>query len=531
MRVALAQINPTVGDIDANAELVSEAISRARGAGADLVVLPELALTGYPPQDLLLKEHFVRDNLDALARVAASCTGTAVVGFVDVGADGRLYNAAAVCREGRVTDVYHKQHLPNYGVFDESRYFSPGSSTLVIDVGGTQVAVTICEDIWVPGPILAAAAAGADVVVNLSASPFHAGKGAAREEMLQGRAREASVWLGYVNLAGGQDEILFDGRSLVVSPCGEVLARAVGFEADLLVFDTHGDARPMEPLTDGQEEVYSALVCGVRDYVRKNGFTDVVIGLSGGIDSALAACVAVDALGSEHVHGVMMPGRYSSPGSVDDARSLAEALSIDVRSLSIEEGFSAYLTTLEDTFAGCDVGLAEENLQARVRGTLLMALSNTFGWLVLATGNKSELSVGYSTLYGDMVGGFSPLKDVLKTRVYELARWRNSIGESPVIPEASIAKPPSAELRPDQTDQDSLPPYDVLDAVLERYVELDQSRGEIVAAGFDAAIVERIIAMTDAAEHKRRQGALGTKITPKAFGRDRRMPVTNRYRG
>lgn len=535
MRVALAQLNPTVGDIGGNAALVIASAADAEARDADLVVFPELVLTGYPPEDLVLKEHFVRDARRALDHVAASVRVPCLIGFVDEDEHGHIYNAAALCRSGAVEGVYRKQHLPNYGVFDERRHFTPGSQAFGFEVDGVAIAVTICEDVWVPGPVAGAAESGARIVVNLSASPFHAGKGASRERMLAERARENGVWLTYANLVGGQDELVFDGRSVAISPSGAVVARAAGFAPELLVTDVGPGADPevpeaVEPLELDEPEVYRALVTGLGDYVRKNGFTDVVIGLSGGIDSALCACVAHDALGADRVHGVMMPGRYSSPGSVDDARALAGALGIDLLTLPIEPAFTAFTETLSDAFAGLEPDVTEENLQARVRGTLLMALSNKFGWLVLATGNKSESSVGYSTLYGDMVGGFAPLKDVLKTRVYELARWRNTVGE-PVIPESSIVKPPSAELRPGQTDQDSLPPYEVLDAVLERYVELDQSADDIASSGFDAETVERIVRMTDAAEYKRRQAAPGVKITPKAFGRDRRMPLTNRYRG
>ena len=536
MRVALAQLNPTVGDIEGNAALVIAAAADADSSGAELVVFPELVLTGYPPEDLVLKDHFVRDARKVLDEVATAVKVPCLVGFVDEDDQGRIYNAAALCRGGAVEAVYRKRHLPNYGVFDERRYFTPGTQALSFDLGGVTVAVTICEDVWVPGPVADAAERGAQVVVNLSASPFHAGKGESRERMLMARASDNGVWLAYANLVGGQDELVFDGRSVAISPAGAVVARAGSFAPELLVADIGPGAdadeqAAIEPLELDEPEVYRALVTGLGDYVRKNGFTDVVVGLSGGIDSALCACVASDALGPGHVHGVMMPGRYSSHGSVEDARALAVALGIDLLTLPIEPAFSAFTLTLADVFVGYDTDLTEENLQARVRGTLLMALSNKFGWLVLATGNKSESSVGYSTLYGDMVGGFAPLKDVLKTRVYELARWRNTVAGSPVIPEASIMKPPSAELRPDQTDQDSLPPYDVLDAVLERYVELDESAEEIVASGFDADTVERIVRLTDAAEYKRRQAAPGVKITPKAFGRDRRMPVTNRYQG
>ncbi|MBE0416911.1 MAG: NAD+ synthase [Coriobacteriia bacterium] len=533
MRIALAQIDTVVGDITGNTGRVLEALAEGERARADLIVVPELALTGYPPEDLLAKAHFIEDNLDALEHVAASCTSVAaLVGFVDR-SDGVLHNAAAFCREGKVAHVYRKRLLPNYGVFDEERYFEPGQTALLADLGGLAVAPTICEDIWMPGVAAEAAGAGAALVVNISASPFHIGKGADREAMLRARAADNGVWLAYCNLVGGQDELVFDGRSVVISPAGEVVARAASFAEDLVVADIPPAAEAPAPhlaaMPGGPEEIYGALCLGLGDYVRKNGFSDVVIGLSGGIDSALVAAVAVDALGPDCVRGVTMPSRYSSAGSVEDSRALASNLGIDFIELPIEPPFSAMLDTLEPLFEGLTTDVTEENLQARVRGTLLMALSNKFGWLVLATGNKSELSVGYSTLYGDMVGGFAPLKDVFKTRVCELARWCNRNGE--VIPRSTLEKPPSAELRPDQTDQDTLPPYDVLDAILAAYVEGDLSREQIVEQGHDVSTVEHVCRMVDASEYKRRQGPLGIRVTPKAFGKDRRMPVTNRYRG
>jgi len=535
MRVALAQINPTVGDIQGNTMLALRAIARAGEQGAGLTLLPELCLTGYPPEDLLLKEHFIEDNLMALEQVAAACGHIALVGFVDR-VDDRIYNAVAVCGNNRVLQIHHKRELPNYGVFDERRYFTPGEMLGLTELGGSMLAPTICEDIWVPDHAREAAEAGAQVLLNISASPFHAGKGAEREAMLVERARDNNMWLAYCNLVGGQDELVFDGRSVVISPSGEVVARGAAFAEDLVIADFTpgaklGASADLAPVVDGAEEMYGALVSGLGDYVRKNGFSDVVLGLSGGIDSALTAALAVDALGAANVHGVMMPSRYSSAGSIDDSVALAEALGIEVRELSVEPAFEALLATLWPSFEGREPDVAEENLQARVRGTLLMALSNKFGWLTLATGNKSELSVGYSTLYGDMVGGFAPLKDVFKTRVYELAAWRNEQPGGPVIPQAIIEKAPSAELRPDQRDADSLPPYPVLDAILRHYVEKDDSRDDIVKMGFPAAIVDRVIHLTETAEYKRRQGPMGVKITPKAFGKDRRMPVTNRYGG
>jgi NAD+ synthase (glutamine-hydrolysing) len=533
MRVALAQIDVVVGDITGNAERVLAALAEGERVAADLVIAPELTLTGYPPEDLLAKTHFIEENLDALERIASACTSTsALIGFVER-SDGVLHNAAALCREGRIARVYRKRLLPNYGVFDEERYFEPGQGVLVAEIEGLAVSPTICEDIWMPGIAAEVAGAGASLLVNISASPFHAGKGVDREAMLRVRAADNGVWLAYCNLVGGQDELVFDGRSALISPAGEVVARAASFAEDFIVADIPPAGAPLElrvePMPSGAEEIYGALCLGLGDYVRKNGFTDVVIGLSGGIDSALTAAVAADALGPDRVHGVTMPSRYSSAGSVEDSHALAANLGIECIELPIEGPFSAMLDTLQPLFEGRPADVTEENLQARVRGTLLMALSNKFGWLVLATGNKSELSVGYSTLYGDMVGGFAPLKDVFKTRVYELARWRNRHGE--IIPRSTVDKPPSAELRPDQTDQDTLPPYDVLDAILAAYVEEDLSRERIAAQGHDEQTVQRVCRMVDASEYKRRQGPLGIRVTPKAFGKDRRMPVTNRYRG
>ncbi len=530
-RIALAQIDATVGDLSGNAAFIAAAARAARLKRADILLTPELALTGYPPEDLLGRAQFIRDARTRLDALAFECEGLiVVVGFVD-SVDGSLFNAAAVMYDGAVQAVYHKRRLPNYGVFDEERYFEPGDAPMLLEVDGVTCALTICEDIWVPELVAEAAALGASIVLNISASPFHAGKGSDREEMLRERASASGVHVVYCNLVGGQDELVFDGRSVVIDAQGRVMARAGAFTSDLLFAEVPAAPSEVreEPIEGGPAEVWDALSLGLSDYFRKNGFTDAVIGLSGGIDSALTATLAVDALGAEHVHGVMLPSRYSSQGSLDDAAALAANLGIESRVLSIEEGFSALLSTLQSSFEGCEPGVTEENLQARVRGTLLMALSNKFGWIVLATGNKSELSVGYSTLYGDMVGGFAPIKDVFKTHVYELARWRNR--RDAVIPVASIEKPPSAELRPGQADTDSLPDYDVLDRILEAYVVRDLSVDEIVACGEDRATVERITRMVDAAEYKRRQGPLGIRVTPKSFGKDRRMPVTNRYRG
>ena len=532
MRIALAQINATVGDLDGNLERCLAAVETARVAGAELVVLPELALTGYPPEDLLGKPHFLEGaarNLEAFGRRAAI---PAVVGCA-AGTVGALSNVAALARSGHVERVYRKRELPNYGVFDEERYFEAGERDEIVDLGGVPSALTVCEDVWVPATVERLSAAGVRLVVNISASPFHTGKGGDREAMLRDRARTAGAWLAYCNLVGGQDELVFDGRSVVIAPDGTVVARGASFGEDLVVADIDPDGTvgsgSAAPLVSGEEEVYRALVVGLGDYARKNGFTDVTLGLSGGLDSALVAAVAADALGAGHVHGVLMPGPYSSEGSLTDARALAANLGIDAIEIPITGTVESFADTLAPVFGDLPPDVTEENLQARVRGTVLMALSNKFGWLVLATGNKSEISVGYATLYGDMVGGFAPIRDVFKTRAYALARWRNAAG--PAIPEATLLKPPSAELRPDQTDQDSLPPYEVLDAILAGYVEQDRSIADLVAAGHDEATVRAVVRMVDRAEYKRRQGPPGTRVTPKAFGRDRRMPITNGFGG
>jgi len=533
MRIALAQVNMTVGDLEGNFERCLGAVERARTHGADLVLLPELALTGYPPEDLLAKEHFVTAAERALAEFARSATVPAVIGLVTRDPAG-LRNTAALVAEGAVRRLYHKRELPNYGVFDEERYFEPGTDDAIVEHAGVPIALTVCEDVWVSGTTSRLADRGARLVLNISASPFHTGKGREREAMLQARARDDGVWLAYCNLVGGQDELVFDGRSVMIAPDGTVVARGASFDEDLVLADidvmSASGGGVVAPMLDGTAEVYRALTLGLGDYVRKNGFTDVVLGLSGGLDSALVATIASDALGPERVHGVLMPGPHSSEGSLTDARELAANLGIGALELPITDAYEALLGTLSPVFGDATPDVTEENLQARVRGTLLMALSNKFGWLVLATGNKSELSVGYSTLYGDMVGGFSPIKDVFKTAAYDLARWRNA-ERGPAIPEASITKAPSAELRPDQTDQDSLPPYDVLDAILAGYVEQDRSADELIAAGHDEAVVREVVRMVDRAEYKRRQAATGTRVTPKAFGRDRRMPITNRFGG
>ena len=540
VRIALAQINPTVGDLEGNRRLIERAVGEARGAGADLVALPELAVTGYPPEDLVLRGSFVADNLRTLEDLAPAVTGiTAVVGVVDRDG-GRIFNAAAVIAGGRVEAVYHKHLLPNYGVFDEKRYFTPGDGIVIARVAGVPFGVTICEDLWSPdGPHAASAAAGAALIVNINGSPYHMGKGRERQRLVASRARENRVPFAYVNMVGGQDELVFDGQSCAVSAAGELVARAPQFTEDLLVFDLAPgpDAGgPVAPELGPAEEVYAALVLGVRDYRTKNGFHGACLGLSGGIDSSLTAAVAADALGASNVLGVLMPSEYTARESLTGAEQLAEALGMPTVTLPIHDAYEVMLKTLDPVFAGTnassspggDPGLAEENLQSRIRGNLLMAISNKTGRLVLSTGNKSEMSTGYATLYGDMAGGFAVLKDVPKTLVYEVSRWRNRDGE--VIPQAVIDRPPTAELRAGQLDSDSLPPYEVLDPILQAYIEEDRSPEEIVAGGFPGDVVQRVIEMVDRAEYKRRQAPPGVKITRRAFGRDRRPPITNRYR-
>ncbi len=546
VRVAGAQLNLTVGDLVGNEAVIAAAMDWAEGEGADILLLPELAVTGYPPEDLILRSDFVTAGMEVVDRLAARSGETmVVVGFVDRfggehaastdASDRTVANAAAVLHRGRVAGVYRKIHLPNYGVFDEDRYFAVGDDPArTWDVAGTTVGVSICEDIWLAdGPPLAQAGAGARMLLNINASPFHKGKAAEREEMIVDRARAAQAPVVYLNLVGGQDELVFDGCSLVVAADGTVLHRSPQFEEDRFVVDVPLPGEPVSPgrltpLLDPVEEVYRALQTGLGDYVRKNGFERVVIGLSGGIDSALTAVIAADALGPDGVWGVAMPSRFSSSHSIDDARALAENLGIQFDLLPMDGVFEALVDALAPVFAGSEFGTAEENLQARARGTMLMGISNKFGPMVVATGNKSEMAVGYATLYGDMVGGYAVLKDVFKTLVYDLSRWRNKKRE--VIPQSTIDKPPSAELRPGQKDSDSLPPYEVLDAVLALYVESDAGVDEIVAAGFDPALVARVAALVDRNEYKRRQAAPGVKITVKAFGKDRRLPTTNRYR-
>ena len=573
MRLALAQINTVVGDLDGNRDLIRSRLDEARTGGADLVLFPELAVTGYPPEDLLLRSGFVRAAARSLEQIAAQARGVvALVGFPYFDTD--LYNACAVCADGEVKAVYRKRFLPNYGVFDEDRYFAPGRDLVLLEIGETLVGLTICEDMWQPGPPATdLALAGAELLVNISASPFHVGKEVEREEMLVTRARDNSCFVAFCNAVGGQDELIFDGHSCVLDDEGEVVARAVGFDETLLLVDVEatavigrrlrdvrrralarerettppvqvvrvGDAgvaangahvRPaLVPFEPELEQMRLALELGLHDYVVKNGFSDVVISVSGGIDSAVTAALTAEALGSNRLHCVSMPSRYSSEGTQTDARRLAESLGSDFREISIEPLFEAYMDALREQFAGKPADLTEENLQARIRSTLLMALSNKFGWLVVATGNKSELSVGYSTLYGDLAGGFALIKDVFKTDVFRLARHLNARAGRELIPESIIERAPSAELRPHQLDEDSLPPYSELDKVLEAYVELDRSREELSSDGFDPDLVERAVALIDRAEYKRRQAPPGVRLRPKAFGRDRRTPITNRWRG
>jgi NAD+ synthase (glutamine-hydrolysing) len=571
MRLALAQINTTVGDLEGNRERILRGVEEAKAAQADLVLFPELAVTGYPPEDLLLRPGFIRAAEESLRELARDARGiTALVGFPHFDRD--LFNACAVCTDGEVKAIYRKRFLPNYGVFDEDRYFAPARDLLLLQHGETLIGPTICEDLWQPGPPATdLALAGAQLLTNISASPFHLCRDREREEMFATRARDNACFIAFCNAVGGQDELIFDGHSLVLDEDGQVLARAPGFEETLLVVDVDpadavgrrlrdvrrralarerdtlpeaavvhvgapkGTPDPIEPeiapRLEELEQMRLALELGLRDYVDKNGFSDVVIGVSGGIDSAVTAALAAEALGPERVHCVSMPSRYSADETRSDAKRLAESLGTDFRELPIHDVVNATDAVLAESFAGRESDLTEENLQARIRGVLLMALSNKFGWLVVATGNKSELSVGYATLYGDMAGGFALLKDVFKTDVFRLARHLNAKAGKQLIPATIIERAPSAELREQQLDEDSLPPYPALDRVLEAYVEQDRSREELSHDGFDPDVVERALALIDRAEYKRRQAPPGVRLTPKAFGRDRRTPITNRWRG
>jgi NAD+ synthase (glutamine-hydrolysing) len=576
LRIALAQINPTVGDFPGNVAKIIDYIKKAESAGADVVALPELAITGYPPEDLLLKSQFIDDNLKALKTVRRNVGDiTAIVGFVDRKDD--IYNAAAVIYKRKLIDVYHKMYLPNYGVFDEFRYFQVGTRTPIYKVAGTWIGVNICEDIWYPeGPARIQSLAGAEVIIDINASPYHVGKGRFRENMLSTRASDTITIVAYLNTVGGQDELVFDGQSIIVDQDGKIISRGKQFEEDMIVADLdlesimmrrlHAPRRrqkivklgkeavekilipvgkpsgkkkgrpPVHPaakvsaVLEPFEEVYTALVLGTSEYVRKNGFKGTVIGLSGGIDSALVATIAADALGRNNVTGIFMPSPYTSKESRKDAYALAANLGIRVTEVRIDDIFQSYLSTLEKEFRDLPRGVTEENLQARIRGNILMAFSNKFGWLVLTTGNKSEMSVGYATLYGDMAGGFAVIKDVPKTMVYDLCRWKNRKAGRVVIPKEMFSKEPSAELKPGQKDTDSLPPYPELDRILKAYIENDESFDEILALGLDAERVRNVIRMIDRSEYKRRQSPPGIKITERALGRDRRFPITNRYK-
>jgi NAD+ synthase (glutamine-hydrolysing) len=575
LRIGMAQINSTVGDFTGNRNKILKSLEKARSSGVDLVVFPELAICGYPPEDLLFKPRFIAENLRSLEKVVELTKDIcAVVGFVDSN-DG-IYNAAAIIHDGRLVSIYHKMYLPNYGVFDEDRYFEPGTECPVYVIAGFKVGVNICEDIWYEqGPSRMQAYSGAEIIVNISASPYHFGKGAVRENMIRSRAVDNVAIVAFNNLVGGQDELVFDGGSMIIDEKGEIVARGKQFKEDMVIADLYpaGAVRarrknpawrrelplmkkegwrksptvvvsesiistekpPLSPavaeVPGFPAEVYSALVLGTRDYIRKNGFAKVLIGLSGGLDSTLVAAIAVDALGKSNVVGVTMPSRYSSEGSVSDAGLLAANLGIEILTIPIEKAFTAYLETLSDVFEGTQPGVAEENIQARIRGNILMAISNKFGWLVLTTGNKSEMATGYATLYGDMAGGFAVIKDVPKTMAYQLAKYRNSLAGTDIIPSSVIEKPPSAELRPDQQDTDSLPSYDLLDPVLTAYVEEDKSVEQIIAMGIDEQVVKKAARLVDISEYKRRQAPPGVKITPRAFGRDRRLPITSRYKG
>lgn len=573
IRVGIAQINSTVGDLSGNTRKIMESIDQAKSLGVDLLTFPELAITGYPPEDLLLKPQFIRQNRESLNKIIEHCSDIAVVvGFVD--SDGDIYNAAAALYNKKLMGVYHKFYLPNYGVFDENRYFQAGKECPVFIIYGIGIGITICEDMWYEaGPAIVQAYAGAKVLVNISASPYHAGKGLFRERMLATRASDSIAIVVHSNLVGGQDELVFDGNSLIINEKGQIIARGKQFEEDFVVTDLDVEsvfrsqlhdprrrketpwvkekleeatkievssdcpavARPPLPprrveRLDELAEVYQALVLGTRDYVHKNSFEKVVIGLSGGVDSSLVAAIVTDALGADNVIGVSMPSRYSSPDSKSDAEALARNLGIQFKVIPIEKAFSSYLETLAGPFKNTQPDVTEENIQARIRGNILFALSNKFGWLVLACSNKSETATGYTTLYGDMAGGFIPLKDVPKTLVIELARYKNRQAGKEVIPSAVLTKAPSAELRPDQKDTDTLPPYDILDPILKAYVEDDVTIEQIIAMGFDPEIVMKTARLVDKNEYKRRQTAPGIKITPRDFGRDRRLPITNRFR-
>jgi NAD+ synthase (glutamine-hydrolysing) len=569
IRISMAQINPTVGDLAGNRDKIIDYISRAKKHAADIVAFTELAVTGYPPEDLVLKPQFVKDNLRTLKEISRATLGiTAIVGFVNN--NNHIYDAAAVVSNGKLVHVYHKMLLPNYGVFDEYRYFKPGKRFPIITIKGVNIGINVCEDIWyADGPARTQSLAGAEVIITINASPYHKGKGSERQQMLAARAKENNVYIVYTNTVGGQDELVFDGHSMILNPKGKLIAAGRQFEEDLithdlkvpgparhgadvtseLILDEHRDFIDSVILSDRpaakkkflvpvhvvkpyslSEEVYHALVLGTRDYVKKTGFKSVVIGLSGGIDSSLVAAVAVAAIGKENVHGVFMPSMYSSDESCDDATELARNLGIKLFSVPIHQSFNAYLNTLRAVFANTKQDVTEENLQARIRGNILMAFSNKFGWLVLTTGNKSEMSTGYATLYGDMAGGFAVIKDVPKTMVYDVCKCINRLAKKTVIPKRVMIKAPTAELRPNQKDSDSLPVYEVLDPILKAYVEDDKELDEMLKMGFERKTVERVICLVDSSEYKRRQAPPGVKITPRSLGKDRRFPITNRYK-
>ena len=530
MKIAIAQINTTVGDFEGNYKKIIGSINKARQLGVELLVFPELTITSYPPKDLLTKRSFINRNKDYLKRVINSCKNISIiVGFVDE-YKGDIYNAAALIKNSKVIGICHKIHLPNYDVFDEKRYFKEGKEPKVFDLDGLKIGINICEDIWIEqGPVKRQKELGANIIINISASPFHVGKYKLRELIISNQAKRNKVPVAYCNLVGGQDDLIFDGRSYFFNDNGDLLAKAKSFEEDFLVLPEPKDYKKIHCEEDINQEILNALVLGIRDYFSKNNFKKAVIGLSGGIDSALTAVLAVKSLGKENVLGVTMPSKFSSKGSINDSEELAKKIGIEFDIIPIKEIFDVYVKTLSKRFEGAKFNVTEENIQARIRGNILMALSNKFGYLVLATGNKSELSVGYATLYGDMSGGLAVISDLFKTKVYELCRYINNKGGKRIIPNAIMTKEPSAELRENQKDSDSLPVYDVLDPILTAYIEEGQSKEDIIKAGFDKETVEKVINMVDRNEYKRQQAALGLRITPKAFGSGRRMPITNKW--
>ncbi len=551
LKISLAQINPTVGDLAGNTRKILEYTTMAQKAGADLVVFPELAICGYPPEDLLLKKHFVVNNIKALDALAKKIRRISVItGFVDSDAKGKIYNAAVIITDGKLQNVYHKQELPNYGVFDEKRYFSLGQKSAILTIKGVKIGINICEDIWIDGAAYTAQAKSAQILINISSSPYHSGKIKERYQLLARRAKETKTHVVYVNTVGGQDELVFDGGSMVIAPTGDLIARAKQFEEQLLIVPlrvtedseeisegtinvpkmaTSPTEALVAPPLDEAEEIYKALVLGTRDYAFKNGFKKVALGISGGVDSALVACIACDAFGSENVTAISMPSPFNSRATRQDARVLAKNLKMDLKEISIKKIFASYLKTMGPYFDGLPINTAEENIQARIRGNILMAMANKFGWLILTTGNKSEMAVGYCTLYGDMSGGYAVIKDVFKTKVYALARFRNSMSRQALIPKSIFLRAPSAELKLNQTDEETLGPYEDLDKILMAYIESHASPQEIIASGMDEKLVLRTVRLVDMNEYKRRQAPPGVKITPCAFGKDWRLPITNRY--